>query len=354
MAHRIILRGCTPEPMAAYLKALAVLRLVSEQVDPQARAWWRGDVFWLESSLDEDLLVQFFLDRFSPTPIVGPWNGGSGFYEGDRRDGLEAILGSAAERFHEYRETIRMIESLPEMPQKGLRVEELLQRVESAAEKSTGKKRGALIKLLDGARNALPADAQEIMRSSVEDLKGKGTAKLVAALKKLRTEVNRRSRASGKGGIVQACRSRLCDRAVDWMDAAVIFGLDSEPHYPPVLGTGGNEGRLDYTNAFMDRVAELLLRPRTKISEGLLRNALFGEATSNLEVNSVGQYDPGRAGGYNQGPEVETKEIPVNPWNFVLTMEGAVAWCSGVARRQGISAAQRTSSPFTVRSRAVG
>lgn len=340
--------------MAAYLKALAVLRLVSEQADPEARGWWRGDSFWLESNVGEDGLVRFFLDRYCPTPIVGPWNGGSGFYEGDRRDGLETIIGNTGERFRDYREAIRMIESLPEMPERGLTVAGLLQRVESAAQESSGKKQDALVKLLNGARAALPANAQEIMRSSVGDLKGKGTPILVAALRKLRTEVNRRSRASGKGKIVRACRSRLCDRAVDWIDAAVILGADAETDYPPVLGTGGNEGRLDYTNAFMERVAELLLGKSADFSAGLLRNALFGEATSNLEVSSTGQYDPGRAGGYNQGPEVETKEIPVNPWNFVLTMEGTVAWSSGLGKRHGVSAAHGKSSPFTVRSRAVG
>jgi CRISPR-associated protein Csx17 len=99
MAHRIALRGCSPEPMAAYLKALGVLRLVSEQEDQEARAWWRGDTFWLESSLDEDGLVRFFLDRYSPTPIVGPWNGGSGFYEGDSKVGLSGYLRPTARAF---------------------------------------------------------------------------------------------------------------------------------------------------------------------------------------------------------------------------------------------------------------
>ena len=51
---------------------------------------------------------------------------------------------------------------------------------------------------------------------------------------------------------------------------------------------------------------------------------------------------------------METKDFPANPWDFVLTMEGAVAWASGVARRQGIGVAKLACSPFTVRPRAVG
>ena len=64
----------------SYLKALGVLRLVSEQTDPKARGCWRDGVFVLETRLDRDGLAQFFLEQYSPTPLLAPWNGGSGFY----------------------------------------------------------------------------------------------------------------------------------------------------------------------------------------------------------------------------------------------------------------------------------
>lgn len=60
----LALPGCTPEPLIAYLKALGVLRLVSEQKDPGARGFWRNDVFWLRSTLDRDALVKFFLEEY--------------------------------------------------------------------------------------------------------------------------------------------------------------------------------------------------------------------------------------------------------------------------------------------------
>ena len=46
------LSGCAPEPLMAYLKALGIFRLLSEQGDPQARAWWELDTFFVRSSLD--------------------------------------------------------------------------------------------------------------------------------------------------------------------------------------------------------------------------------------------------------------------------------------------------------------
>ncbi len=103
----------------------------------------------------------------------------------------------------------------------------------------------------------------------------------------------------------------------------------------------------------MERVSSLLL-PAAAKTEGLLRNSIFREQTSELVTAAVGQLDPGRAGGYNQGPEIETKDFPSNPWDFVLAMEGAVVWASGAARRQGVASHGVGCSPFTVRSRAVG
>ncbi len=78
--NELSLEGCTPEPLMAYLKALGVLRLVSEQRDPDARGHWDGGVFKLNTALDRDELVKFFRDDYKPTPILAPWNGGSGFY----------------------------------------------------------------------------------------------------------------------------------------------------------------------------------------------------------------------------------------------------------------------------------
>ncbi len=38
--HTVELTGCIPIPLSHYLKALGILRLVSEQVDTDAKGWW--------------------------------------------------------------------------------------------------------------------------------------------------------------------------------------------------------------------------------------------------------------------------------------------------------------------------
>jgi CRISPR-associated protein Csx17 len=103
-------------PRCSYLRALGVLPLVAEQEDPDARAWWdRGGWLCLESNLDETGLVAFFEKRYRPTPILAPWNGGSGFYPKDRKAGIEAIANSADARFQLYRQVITFARQIPEV-----------------------------------------------------------------------------------------------------------------------------------------------------------------------------------------------------------------------------------------------
>lgn len=280
----LILSACSVAPFGSYLKGLGVLRLVAEQADKDATGDWAGDTFQLHSRLSREELIQFFVKDYAPTPIVAPWNGGSGFYEKDNKYGIDALAASQPERFAAYRRTIAQCRSLSEVRQ--------------------GK--------------------------SADDEDGRRTA------------------------ILRHCRNQLCDAAVEWLDAAVGIAADGSRSFAPVLGTGGNEGRLDYTNNFMSRISALLIFPaRGTPVDDLLSNALFGDRTLALQQGAAGQYDPGRAGGANQGPGVE-HDAPTNPWDLILTLEGAVAWSSGLYRRQGVSYRSFLCSPFTVRSRTVG
>jgi CRISPR-associated protein Csx17 len=278
------LDACTSTPFGSYLKSLGILRLVAEQADSAARGWWEGDVFNLESKLSREDLLQFFLNQYQPTPIVAPWNGGSGFYAKDNHEGIDAISGTAGGRFAEYRATIAACKTFPEV--------------------------------LSGKSG----DEEDERRTS----------------------------------ILRQCRNRCSDRAVEWLDAAVGIAADGSRSFAPVLGTGGNEGRLDYTNNFMSRIAALLISPapKTPVRE-LLANALFGDRTAALQDGAAGQYDPGRSGGANQGPGI-AHDASTNPWELVLTLEGAVAWASGLYRRQGVGYRAILCSPFTVRPRTIG
>ena len=86
-----VLHGCGPVPLAGYLKALGVFRLVAEQADPDASGFWHDERFVLRTGLKEADLIRFFVDEYKPTPVVAPWNSGSGFWPKDNRDGFDAI-----------------------------------------------------------------------------------------------------------------------------------------------------------------------------------------------------------------------------------------------------------------------
>src|SRR5690242_1713576 len=118
MTEPLALAGCTPEPLMGYLKALGVFRLVAEQADPDARMSWAGGVCRLLTCLDREGLARFFLDCYCPTPVLAPWNGGSGFYGGGSEH-LNAIAKSTTPRLALYREAIKEVrEFVPTSAQK--------------------------------------------------------------------------------------------------------------------------------------------------------------------------------------------------------------------------------------------
>ncbi len=366
---KITLKGCTAEPLGSYLKGLAVLRLIGTQKEPDIKGWWEDGVFSVESSLNQDAIVEFFMNEYRPTPIVAPWRGGGGFYEGDNKIGLRGILGTTSSRFENYRRTIEEIMLWPEIPSEQ-KIEHMLSTFKAIAEEKGGKSQESMSALLKetkkslGGLESMPA-AKDYLTMTMEDLKASGVDAsgrsaikgALSHLKKVRTSINQVRRSSSGNAIIQKCRNRLSGEVIEWLDAAVIVGEDSKakPNCPRILGTGGNEGRLDYTNTFMSHVYDLLISPDdSSESKGLLRNALFDEFTDRYSISSAGQYDPGRAGGYNQGYGIEQKDFPTNPWNFVLTLEGTVLWASGIGRRHGVESRGVLRSPFTAHATVAG
>lgn len=280
----LALEGCRPIPLASYLKALGVLRLVAEQADPGARGWWEGDCFWLRSNLDRDGLVRFFLEDYSPTPIIAPWNGGSGFYPKDSKVGIAALQGSTLDRFTAYRDAIGL-------------------GAELIRERNLGER---------------PTD-------------------------------------QAKSELIAALRAEAGHALVTWIDAAVALTLDRTA-FPPLLGTGGNDGRLDFTNNFMQRLTEVIPpdggHPPHAAGTGL-DDALFAEPVVGLSSAAIGQFAPGAAGGPNSSTGFQGNAL-VNGWDFVLMLEGALVFAGGVSRRlEGADMAYLT-YPFTVRATAAG
>jgi CRISPR-associated protein Csx17 len=323
MMHVHNLNGCAPSPLAHYLKALGILRLVSEQADPEARGWWEGDRFRLATSLSRQRLAEFFLEEYEPTALVSPWNKGSGFfYDNDR--GLTPLAGSTAPRFHRMRVGIDAARALIE-------------------------------RLIDADREirSIKNEAKRAKRSRVE----RDRLRNSADYKRRLTEAERRFKDL-KADVIPQCRLTWRGAHREWLDAAVVLGDSGEPRFPALLGTGGNDGRLDFTNNFMQRLGDVFDlcdaagRPKPG-SDGRIAAALWQEVTDGYDVSSsVGQFLPGGAGGANSsnGPEGGTL---LNPFDYLLMMEGSILFAAGMTRRLS-SRRHEASAPFVVKAQAAG
>lgn len=281
--YEIELRGCTSTPLADYLKGLGLIRLVA-RADRDLKAAWISQHLHLCTDLSPQDLADYLLRDYAPTPILAPWNGGSGFFAKDNKTALEAIASGKADRLSVFRDCLTHAE-----------------------------------KALEGMeREVSPKDAE-------------------------------------KFELLQRLRNSLPDAALDWLDAAVVLSGDNS-RYPPLLGTGGNDGRLDFTNNFMQRLCEVMdpdSGQPTIESHAWLELSLQGEPAPGLAKSAIGQFAPGQVGGPNATIGYETKGR-VNPWDFILMLEGALVFAAAAVRRNASDPDGVLSYPFTVRATSAG
>lgn len=281
--NTLVLEGCTATPLAGYLKALGVLRLLATE-SANTRGFWQGDQFVLRTELTRAQVESFFLERYCPTPILAPWNGGSGFFEKDNKVAITAIAASSASRFADYQRCLKVAEQI-----------------------------------LEGFdREASPKDDDKVV-------------------------------------LLTRARAQLPDVGLEWFDAAVMLSGE-RAQYPPLLGTGGNDGRLDFTNNFMQRALDVI-DPKTgnatALSANWLAMALFAQAAPGLIGKAIGQFSPGQAGAPNGSTGFEGGSA-VNPWDFILMIEGALMFAAAAVRRHADDPFGVLSYPFTVRAVAAG
>ena len=290
------LGGCTPIPLAAYLKALGVLRLISSDensdtgsaADPTARGWWANERFHLRTTLDRDGLLEFFLHRYAPTPIMAPWNGSSGFYPKDNKDGFGPLSAApVASRF-------------------------------------------------DGIASGIQSASETLARLGLKE-KPDTTTKIA---------------------LIEALRGNLTDDALGWIDAALVLS-GATAKYPQLLGTGANDGHFEFSNNFMRHLVskkglfDAKSGAPAKDAESLLETSLFDIPSPSMISAAIGQFAPGPAGGPNATTGFERKGS-VNPWDFVLMLEGSVAFAGAATRRHQSASTSGASFPFTVRAVGAG
>ena len=288
--NEIVLAGCAPVPLASYLKALGIMRLLSRK-DSNTRGRWHGNQFRISSSLSEDEIRNFLLWEYCPTPIVAPWNKESGFYGKNEKKtpALISIEQSSNSRLEPYRKCIEVVEK---------QLDELKIGRESGPEKADKKP-------------------------------------LLARL-----------------------RSNLPDDALDWFDATISL-TDRNAQYPPLLGGGGVDARSEFSKNFMGHIVRVVCpndeKRLPRDSEVRLSTSLFSTVAPCLILGTMGQFVPGQVEAYNNSDDgLKIAKGIVNPWDFVLLIEGSLAFAAATTRRHADDPEGVLSYPFTVQAVGAG
>jgi len=400
------LAGLKPDALATYLAALGIMRLLAEQRDPDVRGFWRNEHFVLVSELDWEAIERFFVEKegYAPTPILAPWNMESGFFslkpteasagesdhdvpadddeqaeeEGDETDQavgdplLDRFASSSAQRLASFRRAIEI--ALAAIPSE-------LRTAEKGARRAHGEYEDALkVAEAQGGVAELKADveAKKIAAKGVakgaperEALK-QAQERLKRAQKQQKTVSNRAKehlkkpiadakahfkeiQGATKDRLISDLRASWGAEGQQWVDAAIALDEKGEASFTSLFGSGGNDGRMEYTKNLryhLDALFDVGTGDARNDTAARLKAAIFGTPTNLLINKAVGQLFPGRAGGTNMGAGFKG-DARINPWEFVLMLEGAAALVAGMSRRGDVEKA-RVSSPFWVEGASAG
>lgn len=322
--HILELRGCTPEPLGNYLKGLGVFRLIAEQADPQARAWWKDGFLHIQSRFTtNDQLISWLKDNYAPTGILAPWSVNSGIWppkhlpppRGDKRATPNSVLRHLVNSTHP-------------------RFRFLKQSVATFLQSF-------------GGTSGLPSQEADLS----DDLK--------EVLKELESQTKK---ARMRSSLLRDLRNRMEDRnCIAWFDSigTVRTGRDTPAILFSLLADGGAEGVNSFVGNFYGRLCDHLpvdsdpndfwgSEPGLR-SVARLKNALFGDNCPEArEADAAGGlYWPSLVEAPNIGQEfIANPKKRAQPWEFILAMEGLPIWSSAATRRGELLPQDRVSFPF--------
>ncbi len=317
---KLTLTGCAPIPLAHYLKALGVLRLVaeSEHGDASAMAGWGGDHLLLTSRFDREALLEFFLCNYRPTPIVVPWSGGD-FFAVNRE--------KPASIFEKTPTSSRVIEAIL----------------------STSTRRLEIYRV--GLRQTFAAmDKAGVAKK--KDIEGSGGPQ-----RRLKAE------------LLKSLRNSLPDEAVAWMDAASVIEPEAVAFNTLLGGGGGSDGNSHFSDNFMQclwmalpefdaqrqKPVKAVGKDAVFDSRAALNESLFGIQGAGTKIPELSPvlFDSMRVGGPNQTAGFEAK-AGSNPWDFILMLEGSVLFAGAIGRKLDDHREPSARFPFLFQASPVG
>ena len=109
---RHVLSGLRPQPMASYLAGLGLIRVIGEQADRAATAAWTPDGLAIGTTVPD--IPAWLAEEYVPTPVLSPWNNGSGFGLKDKEPlrALDALRQHPSPRLAPFRDAISVAEQV--------------------------------------------------------------------------------------------------------------------------------------------------------------------------------------------------------------------------------------------------
>jgi len=294
------LGGCAPDTALMYLKSLGAFRAVARHEDvgdPGARARWDGDTFVLDTRLGKSGLVDFFASEYRPLPVVSPWNVLSGFH--DNTDTVDRIRSGESERLRPYRSVIDDVFCI--------------------------------------LNDVFGEGSYPCRRNGGEDDKNAGATQ----------PPDKKALRAKKDAVLALSRNRLPDDVVEWIDAAFVMTASGRWTTGAILGSGGSDGKTEMSQTYMKYVLQYASGDPGDGDRALVRNSLYGDdAALPSKGIVVGHLFPGAFSTHATGPPSTLQYTVLNPWDYILAMEGMTFFGGGVSRRgeRGYAA-----FPFSVR-----
>jgi RHS repeat-associated protein len=123
------------------------------------------------------------------------------------------------------------------------------------------------------------------------------------------------------------------------------------PSWFPLLASGGGEASGQYIVNHQQRLKSALLDDQAQSRVRLMASLTGGSQPGTLEGNSMGaMYFPSLMKVPNAGQDfLPNPQRRVNPWDFILLLEGCLVWSMAATRRKGMTS-ERASFPFYCRS----
>lgn len=336
---KLYLDNCNLEPMSSYMKSLGIFRLLSEQKCEDIKGYWENNIFVLDANITKEEIIKFFLEGYAPSSVMSPWNRGNFLYlhkqhPKKKGDIYSTIMSQQSQRFNQIKLDIDNVYKTRTFSYRTERVSDFHNRFSGEIQNKSSKEKEKLTVVLNKINKNLNNDDKIVdIYTYDKDIK-----ECVDVYEK---------RIIKTSEIIAEARGTMSDNFVEWLDTCLVLDTNLDKITAPLLGTGGNEGDLEYSTKFMQYIIMMLIKKENSCE--LLESAIFGTSTDKLKNEKIGKFYPGRSGGYNQGNSIENKDFDINPWDFILLIEGLFLWSNSISRKNSINARSYMLSPFSVK-----